>query len=259
MAIPLPAGAPSPASPSPRRLRLVPASAPPTGACARIIDAQFRALSEHRTASQRRQAHRRARTLCEDLAELLPQQSDARSQGSDGAYDLKQLNAEVRASAGELAFWAGRLCDRPRRITGEPCPQCGMGRCRCAITEDGSVDLELLVDLLDEQLGNAADGYRDAPARVLDLVGTLLRGVDAITMSASPPAAPEPPPDPELWCAHCGSVCDQCDDESGLAYCSAEHRLLARIARSAATALNPCSVPFTTHGVAGPRAADPEV
>jgi hypothetical protein len=235
-----------------------PSAPPPTGPCERTVAAQLRARSEHRTASQRRQAHRRARTLCEDLAELLPQQTDARSQGADGAFDLKQLDAEVRASAGELAFWAGRLCDRPRRITGEPCPQCGMARCRCAITEDGSVDLELLVDLLDEQLGNAADGYRDAPARVLDLVGTLLSGVDAITMPASPPAAPEPPLDPELRCAHCGYVCDQLDDESGLAYCSAEHRLLARIARSAATALRPGPVPFTTDGVAGPRAADAE-
>jgi hypothetical protein len=256
MAAPLPAG-PAPAVPPTPRLRLVPPSVPPTGPCARTLDAQSRVLSEHRTATERRRAHRRARTLCEDLAELLPRQTDARSQGAEGAYDLKQLNAEVRASAGELAFWATRLCDRPRRITSEPCPQCGLARCRCAIRDAGSVDLDLLVDLLDEQLGNAAHGYRDGPTRVLDLMGSLLAGIDAITMPDQPPA-PESPPVAELRCAHCGSACDQRDDESGLAHCSAEHRLLTRIALSAATALRPGPVPFSTDGGAGLRAADAE-
>ncbi len=259
MAIPVPAGTASAVPPAPRRLHLVSPSAPPTGPCARTLDAQSRALSEHRTTTGRRRAHRRARTLCEDLAELLPQQTDARSQGAEGAYDCKQLNAEVRASAGELAFWATRLCDRPRRITGEPCPQCGLARCRCAIRDDGSVDLELLVELLDEQLGNAAHGYRDGPTRLLDLVRTLLSGVDAITMPDSPPAAAEPLPDPELRCAHCGSVCDQ-RDELGLGHCSTEHLLLSRIARSAATSLRTDGGPISlsTNDVAGPRAADGE-
>lgn len=257
MAIPIPAGAAPPSPSGPRRLHLVPPSTPPTEPCARTVDIQLRSASEHRTMAQRRQAHRRARTLCEDLAELLPQLTEARSLGDDGAYERKHLDAEVRATAGELAFWAARLCDRPRRITGEPCPQCLVTRCRCAIRDDGTVDLELLVELLDDHLGNAAHGYRDAPTRVLDLVGTLLASVDAATIPG-PPAPPGAPLDPEHRCAQCRSVCDRLDDESGLGSCSAEHRLVARIARSAASPLRPGPVSVSTDDVASTAAGDVE-
>ena len=253
------AAAPSPAR---RQLRLAPRPSAPAGRCARTIDVQFRALRDHRAAAQRRDAFRRARSLCEDLAEQLPQRAavcDEPTLGEiDRAHELKLLDAELRATTGELAFLATRLCDRPRPATSGRCPDCRAQPCRCMVAGSDTLDLDEVVERLDDQLRDAEHGYRGAGRRVVDLAAILLAGVHGLSASApsgASPAASSSPAAPSR-CAHCGHPCDRHDD-CGVFFCSAEHLLLARISGAATAALTHSSErgSSSTHHGSGAGAA----
>lgn len=160
---------------------------PSSGCRARSIAAPGHADLDQLAATLRqRSACARARTLCEDLAEQLGRLEEVLIPGgpASAGHAVKPIWADLRADAGELAVWALRVARQAQPpAAGDACPQCGMPACACAWMAAGAggvSELGCLLDLVDEQLRDAALGHCGAGRRALALTSRLLAGIDAV-------------------------------------------------------------------------------
>ena len=218
---------------------------------------------------------RHARTRCEDLTELLGQLAstcdDTGLEATDRMGEVRRLLDEVRADVAEIAFRVARVAAGvPQRpAAGSGCAHCNDRSCRAScIAVDDVPGLERVVELLDERLRDLARGFSSAPRLALELASALVAGTSALAAPLLHQAERRHPLSPSgvamhptfinapgpLHCAHCGQPCDP-QEETGLAACSTEHLLLARILGSGDASLAPATEGETRVGVAGPAPA----